>query len=750
MIGKTISHYRILEKLGEGGMGVVYKAEDTRLRRVVALKFLPQELTRDETAKARFIHEAQAASSLEHPNICTIHEIGETSEGQIFICMSYYPGETLKQKIGTGPLPADSAIDIVLQVARGLSRAHEAGVIHRDIKSENIVVTERGEAKILDFGLAKLAGQTRLTSTGTTMGTVAYMSPEQARGEEVDHRSDIWSLGVVLYEMLCGRAPFVSAYDQATIYLIIHSEPVPVRDHCSSLPNGLEQIIDRCLAKNPAWRYQTIDGLIVDLESIVRTRPSAVSTYRASTESCAHVVRTPSIAVLPFTDMSPGRDQAYFCEGIAEELINALTQIEGLRVAARTSAFEYRNKESDVRKIGRELDVEAVLEGSVRKAANRLRITAQLVKVSDGYHLWSEKYDRDLEDIFAIQDEISLAIVEKLRGKLLKEEESKLVRRYTGNEEAYNLYLKGRYYWNRRHEGGIQKAIELFQQAVEKDPLCAQGHVGIADCYNVSAILALMDPRVAYAKSKEAVAKALGIDEDLAEVHASLGWIRTFHDWDWAGAEAEFLRAFELNPNYANAHYFYCLYLAVMGRYDESFAESSRALELDPVDLVFNSIQAVTLYWGRRYDAAIEQFQKTLDMDPNFYIANLYLGSALGAKARWQEAVETLRKASAVSPGNPFAIGHIGYALAASGRKKEALGVLDQLEELSKERFVGSYNKALIHLGLRADDRVFECLESAFVEKDSWLPMSNTLPLWDSVRSDPRFIALMRRVGFQR
>ena len=750
MIGKTISHYKILSKLGEGGMGVVYKAEDTKLGRTVALKFLPPELTRDPEAKARFIQEARAASSLEHPNICTIHEIGETSEGQSFICMSYYAGETLKQKIGTGPLPAHSAINIGLQVARGLSRAHEAGVIHRDIKPANIVVTERGEAKILDFGLAKLAGQTRLTSTGTTLGTVAYMPPEQARGEEADHRSDIWSLGVVLYEMICGRAPFVSAYDQATIYLIIHGKPAQIRKHCSSLPNGLEQIIDRCLAKNPVERYQSIDGLIADLESILGTRLSAVSTDRASTMGRAPSTGTPSIAVLPFTDMSPGRDQAYFCEGIAEELINGLAQIDGLRVAARTSAFQYKNKESDVRKIGRELDVETVLEGSIRKAANRLRITAQLVKVSDGYHVWSEKYDRDLEDIFVIQDEISLAIVEKLRGKLLKEEESKLIRRHAGNEEAYNLFLKGRYYWNRRHEGGLRRAIELFQQAVEKDPLCAPGYVGISDCHNVSAILGFMDPRVAYAKSKEAVAKARNIDEDLAEARASLGWIKTFHDWDWAGAEAEFLRTFELNPNYATGHYFYGLYLAVVGRHDEAIAESSRALELDPVDLVFNSIQAWALYFGRRHDAAIEQFQKTLDMDPNFYVANLYLGFALSAKGMWREAVEPFEKALTVSPESPFAMGCIGYALAASGRREEALEVLDRLEELSRERFVGSYNKAVIHLGLGADDRVFECLERAFVEKESWLAACNTLPLWDAVRSDPRFIDLMRRVGLQK
>lgn len=470
----------------------------------------------------------------------------------------------------------------------------------------------------------------------------------------------------------------------------------------------------------------------------------------ASATSGASSAPTPSIAVLPFRDMSADRDQEYFCEGIAEELINALTQIEGLRVAARTSAFQYKDKEADIRRIGRDLDVGAVLEGSVRKAGSRLRITAQLVNVVDGYHLWSEKYDRDLEDIFAIQDEISLAIVKRLRGKLLEEERSKLVRRYTENEEAYNLYLKGRYYWNRRHQVGIQKAIDLFQQAVEKDALYAPGYVGLADCYNVSAILAFMDPKVVYAKSKEAISKALDIDEDLAEAHASLGWIKTFYDWDWAGAEAEYLRAIELNPNYAAAHYFYGLYLCVVGRYDKAMAESSRALELDPIHLVFNTIKAVTLAWSRRHDDAIEQFRKTLDMDPDFFIANLYLGFAFLGKEMWPEAVQSFRKAAAVSPGNPLAVGCIGFALGSCGRKEEALEALDELEELSGKRFVGSYCKALVHLGLEADDRVFECLESAFVERDSWLPIASTLPLWDRVRSDPRFAALVRRLGLRK
>jgi TolB-like protein/Tfp pilus assembly protein PilF len=747
MIGQTISHYKILSKLGEGGMGIVYKAEDTKLGRSVALKFLPHS-PGDADARKRFVHEAQAASSLEHPNICSIHEIDETPDGRMFIVMPCYEGEPLQAKIERGPLKLDEAVEIAIQVTSGLAKAHEKGIVHRDIKPGNIFLTSDGLAKIVDFGLAKLSGRTKLTRTGTAPGTVSYMSPEQLRGGDVDHRTDLWALGVVLFEMLTGETPFRGDYEQAVSYSITSEDPKSVRSLRPDVPVEIERLIEKTLSKNPNERYQKSTELIGALQSLKgRFASSLGDTADAGGRAGKKV---PSIAVLPFTDMSPGRDQAYFCEGIAEELINALTQIDGLRVAARTSAFQYKNKESDVRKIGRDLDVETVLEGSVRKAANRLRITAQLVSVSDGYHLWSEKYDRDLEDIFAIQDEISLAIVKRLRGKLLKEEKSKLVKRYTENEEAYNLYLKGRYYWNRRHEGGLQKALELFQRAVEEDPLCAPAYVGIADCFNVSALLGFMDPRVACAKSKEAVAKALEIDEDLAEAHASRGWIKTFHDWDWAGAEAEFLRAFELNRNYATAHYFYGLYLGAMGRYDEFAAEISRALELDPIDLVFNSIHAVMLLWSRRCDAAIEQFQKTLDMDPNFYLANLYLGLALSTKGMWRDALEPFERALAVSPGSPFAIGFTGHALAASGQEKEALEMLDRLEELSKERFVGSFTKAVIHLGLKADDRMFDCLERAFDEKESWLAMLNTLSLWDEVRSDPRFVALMRRVGFQR
>jgi serine/threonine protein kinase len=741
-IGRTISHYEIVEKLGEGGMGVVYKAEDTKLKRTVALKFLAPELTRDDEAKERFMHEAQAASALDHPNICNVHEIDQTGEGQLFICMAYYDGETLRDRIRRNPLSIEEAIGIAAQIGEGLARAHAAGIVHRDMKPANIMITGKGTVKILDFGLAKLSGRTRQTRRGIALGTVAYMSPEQARGAPMDHRTDIWSFGVILYEMLTSVPPFRGDYDQAVVYLILNQDPEPVTSIRPDVPDTVTRVIDRCLEKDPANRYGSVEELMKDMRRLEGVRLPG-SSGRGTQKS----KELPSIAVLPFRDMSPARDQDYFCEGIAEELINALTQINGLRVAARTSAFQYKNKESDVRKIGNDLDVEAVLEGSVRKAGNRLRITAQLVNVSDGYHLWSEKYDRDLEDIFAIQDEISLAIVERLRGRLLKEEESKLVKRYTDNEEAYNLYLKGRYCWNRRHESGIQKAIELFQQAVEKDPLYAPGHVGLADCYNTSALLGYMDPRVVFAKSKEAVAKALDIDAELAEAHASLGWIKTFYDWDWAGAEKEFSRAIELNPNYANAHYFYSLYLTIMGRHDEALGEISRAVDIDPVNVVFNGIQAQTLLWSRRYDAGLEQVQKTLDLDPDFVVVNLIKGLAFAMKTMWHEAVEAFAKAS---PYSPVPLGFMGYALGASGRKKEALDVLNRLEQLSKERFVGSYHKAMTHLGLEEEGRAFDYLERAFVEKESYLPVSSTLPLLDGIRFDKRFIALMRRMGLQK
>jgi serine/threonine protein kinase len=482
MIGKTISHYKILEKLGEGGMGVVYKAEDTKLKRTVALKFLPSELTRNAAAKDRFVREAQAASALDHPNICTIYEIDETDDGQMFIAMAFYMGTTVQRKIESGPLEPSEALDIAIQVAQGLSKAHEMSIAHRDIKPANLMITGDGVVKIVDFGLAKLAGRAKLNGAGTILGTVAYISPEQAHGEEIDHRTDIWSLGVVLYEMICGQLPFKGEYEQAVIYSITNEEPEPLTRLRPDIPIELEKIVNKALAKRSDLRYQVAFEILNDLRKFKKE-------FESTKEKPSSTKHRSSIAVLPFINLSADPEQNYFCDGVAEEIINSLTHLEGLRVVARTSAFSFRGREIDIREIGNKLNVETLLEGSVRKAGSQVRITAQLVNVADGYHIWSERYDRNIgelccpEDIFAIQDEISLAIVDNLKVKLFGKEKAKLMKRHTEDVDAYSLYLKGRYFWNKRTEESLGKAVKHFEQALERDSGYARAYAGLSDSY---------------------------------------------------------------------------------------------------------------------------------------------------------------------------------------------------------------------------------------------------------------------------
>jgi serine/threonine-protein kinase len=739
--GKLVSHYKIIEKLGAGGMGVVYKAEDTRLKRNVALKFLPPELTRDGEAKERFVLEAQAASALDHPNICNIHEIDETDDGQLFIAMACYDGETLRRKLKQGPLGMEEALDITIQVAHGLLKAHEKGIVHRDVKPANIMITSDGVVKIMDFGLAKLAGQTGLTKAGTTVGTVAYMSPEQARGREIDHGADIWSLGIVLYEMITGELPFKGEADQAVIYSILNEEPIPAANMRAGVPSELETNINKALAKNPELRYETVRDFLADLTKARGALEGDVSKRFSGRKT------KPSVAVLPFTDMSPQQDQEYFCDGMAEELISALTNLEGLQVASRTSAFQFKGKAYSICEIGRRLNVQNVLEGSVRKAGNRLRITAELVSIADGYHLWSEKYDRELEDIFAIQDEISLAIVDKLKPKLLAGEKAKLVKRFTDSQEAYNLYLKGRYFWNRRYEVGMQRGLVCFQQAIDIDPLYALAYTGIADSNNFLGLYGLLRPLEAYPRAKEAAEKALEIDDTIAEVHASLGWIRMYFNWDWSAAEKEFRRAIELNPNYATAHEWYSMLLAAMGRYDEAITEIKRAQELDPLSLIVNAMVGCNYYFARQFDRAIEQLQKTLELDPNFSMTLLFLGAAYAGKAMWKDAISALQKLAYLSEGRPFAAAFLGSVQAMSGQREEALKTLGQLDKVSAKVYFSPWHRALIHMGLGDKDRAFECLEKAYLERESFFAFLNELPLIDSLRSDPRFATLVKKTG---
>jgi len=749
MIGQTISHYRILDKLGVGGMGVVYKAEDTKLGRTVAIKVLPQSLGDDNEAKSRFVQEAKAASSLDHLNICTIHEIDEMEDGRIFMVMAFYEGCTAKEHLDRGPIDVARAVNIAIGVAHGLERAHERGIVHRDIKPANIMVTSDGIVKIMDFGIAKLAGEATITRTGSSIGTVAYMSPEQASGRTVDHRTDIWSLGVLLYEMLTGRRPFGGNYDQAIVYAIMNDTPHPPSIIQRAVPGVLDRIIMKAMAKAPAERYLSASEMRVAIEEYARS--IAAGPDIASFTSGVDQGRLPSIAVLPFKDMSPQKDQDYLCEGIAEELLNALVQIEGLRVAARTSSAQFKDKAVNVQAIGRELGVQSVLEGSVRKSGDRLRITAQLINVEDGYHLFSEKYDRAADDVFAIQDEISLAIVDKLRVKLLRDEKSKLVKRHTESEEAYRLYLQGRYFWNRRHEGGVQRGLEYFQKAIAIDPEYALPYSGTADCYFSLGFFDFLAPKVAFGKCKEAALKAVELDPDLAEAHASLGNASFYFDWDWPAAEAEFRHAIGLNPNYATVRYFYGMFLTAAGRFDDAVAQERRAMELDPIQPTIRAAQAFTLRLADRNDEAIATSRASIEFDPNFFVSWLNLGQEYALIGKFVEAEEAVRKADDLAVGTSTLILLIlGWVLKLAGKRDEARSIYDRVLELSKSKYASAQLIAISYWLFDEKDAAFEWLERAIDERDHWVCYSKYLFDMRGMRSDPRFKALLKKVGLEK
>ena len=769
--------YEIIEELGKGGMGRVYRALDKQINEDVAVKLIKPEIAADENILERFSNELKLARKISHKNICRMYHLEKEAKAP-YITMEYVPGEDLKSVVKRREkIPEEEAISIAKQVCEGLDEAHELGVIHRDLKPQNIMIAEDGNAKIMDFGIARSLEAPGVTASGVMIGTPDYISPEQAEGEEADQRSDIYALGVILYEMVTGSVPFKG--DTALSVALKHKAQLPKepRKFNPEVSENLSRLILVCMEKDRERRYQKAEELLADLRNIEEGFPLGTKIRPRRETFVATLIRKKlfipalivalafialvvwqllpkapsitSIAVLPFEDQSPNKDQEYFCDGLSEELINRLTNIESLRVPAKTSSFFFKGKGSSIQEIGKVLNVNMILGGSLRKAGNKLRITVQLVNVIDGYTIWSNKYERNLEDYFALWDEISLAIVDNLKIKLLGEERAKLVKRHTENLEAYNLYVRGRYFLDKGTEEDMEKSLDYFQQAIEEDPTYAPAYVGKADCYIILADFGYLSSKEAYPKVRAAAEKALEMDNTLAGAYASLGYVKYRYDWDWAGAEKDFKRALDLDPNYGYAHLSYSLYLSDMGRHNEAIKEAKRGLESDALSLDFNNVLGWILYEASRYDRAIEQLQNLLEIDQNYWVAHENLARAYAGKGMYKKAIVEAQKAIELSGRNKTAIATLGYIYALAGRKDKARKVLDDLLELSKKEHVSSFWVAIVYTYLGQKDQAFEWLEKAYEEHEVYLSLLKVIPLLDSLRSDPRYKALLKKMNLE-
>jgi serine/threonine-protein kinase len=760
MIGRVVSRYRVLEKLGYGGMGVVYKARDIRLERFAALKFLGAAGSDNEFARMRFMQEARAASALDHPNICTIYGIEDTDDGQLFIAMSCYEGENLRQRLNRGLMSVKEAVAIATQIANGLGKAHEHGIVHRDVKPSNVMLTKDGGVKLLDFGVALLGESVRTTKPGTSVGTPAYMSPEQVRGEPVDSRTDLWSLGVVLYEMLTDRLPFPSTEVYALLNAILTADVRPPGAVRQGIPAGLDGVLARILAKDREYRYPTArefvgelrgemqgDGTVRDLSA---TRTSYTIPAQGVSISTASLTRAGiSILVLPFTNLSSDPENEYFADGLTEELITDLGQVAGLRVVSRNSAFQFKGKPADVRKTGHELRVTSVLEGSVRKAGDRLRITAQLVNVLDGYQVWSQRYDRRVADVFAIQDEIVASIVSALRTTLTGAPSEMISsRRRPENMEAYNLYLKGRYHVNRQTPDGLRKAAEFFEKAIAEDPAYAPAWAGLADYYISMGFWSVLPSDEIWPKARRNAQRAVDLDPDLAHAQTALGYVRIFCDWDWQEAGRNFHRAVELSPGDSQAAYANGLYLTQMSRTDEALDEFRRALKLDPLAMNVNTGLALVYYYRREYDKAIAQGMKTLEMEPAYFEMRAAMGLIHLQTARFDEGLKYLEGVREESDDNPLILGLLGYGYGVAGKDDDARRVLNRLGDLAATKYVAPVSYALTHIGLGDHDGAFAWLDKAATAHDSLVCYLDVMPCYDPLRHDSRFPELRGRMGF--
>ncbi len=801
MTSRELLHYRIGEKIGEGGQGAVFKATDTTLDRVVVIKLLPPELNARQANLARFEREAKLASSLDHPNICTIYGLHKAEDVQ-FIAMQYVDGRNVRQLVNGIPLELTSALSVAIQVADALAAAHGRGIIHRDIKAGNVMVTDSGVVKVLDFGLAKLIeGPTegsvdpQLTEVGVPYGTSTYAAPEQAQGLKVDHRADIFSAGVLLYEMLAGTWPFRGRTALDVRYAVVHDTPKPIAEargeHSPFLPR-LQTILDRALAKEPDQRYQNVVDFRDDLQAVLweiqgdstpsttgsgtikHIPPRQVVQHKGLLASLSHKrpiaaagivillalaivlywsffnrssAAIDSLAVLPFTNGSSDPNNEYLSDGITESLINSLSQLPYLKVKSRNTVFHYKGRNNDLAKVGKELGVRALLAGRVVQRGDDLTVSVELIDTLDDSQIWGEQYGRKISEVVALPAEISRDVSEKLRLRLSGVEQKQLVRHYATNSEAYRLYLQGRYNWNKRTAEGLQKGIEYFNQAIGEDRNYALAYSGLADCYALLNVYNVTPAIASYTQAQAAAKQALAIDDSIAEAHASLAFVDYRYDWKWQEAEEQFKQAIKLNPNYATAHQWYSAFLAASGRHNEAVAEVRRARELEPFSLTIYADLVRHLYYARRYDEASQECAKLLEMDSGFARGHIELGQILTQKGMKEEAVKEFQKALSISENNIAALTDLGHALAAAGKKSEALKVLDRLNELSKKQYVSPFHSAVIYAGLDEKQRAIEWLEKSRDERFNWIPFIQVDPVFDGIRSDSRFREILKSVG---